>query len=73
MQTGLELLCSRLGRLLLAASYWPIAKRRPRASHVVLFSINPIQRGETESTYSFVLNTLLNFDSLNAGRKNAEK
>jgi hypothetical protein len=41
--------------------------------HVVLFSINPICRGETESTYSFVLNTLLNFDSLNAGRKNAEK
>jgi hypothetical protein len=41
--------------------------------HVILFSINPIYRGETESTYSFVLNTLLNFDSLNVGRKNAEK
>jgi hypothetical protein len=41
--------------------------------HVVLFSINPIYRGETESTYSLVLNTLLNFDSLNAGRKDAEK
>jgi hypothetical protein len=41
--------------------------------HVVLFSINPVYRGETESTYSFVLNTLLNFDSLDAGRKNAEK
>jgi hypothetical protein len=46
----------------------------PRGSgHVILFSINPIYRGETENTYSLVLNTLLNFDSLNAGRINAEK
>jgi hypothetical protein len=43
------------------------------SGHVILFSINPIYRGETENTYSLVLNTLLNFDSLNAGRKNAEK
>jgi hypothetical protein len=41
--------------------------------HVVLFSINPVYRGETRGTYSFVLNTILNFDSLNAGRKNEEK
>jgi Zinc carboxypeptidase len=41
--------------------------------HVVLFSINPIYRGETRGTYSLVLNTILNFDSLNAGRKLAEK
>jgi hypothetical protein len=41
--------------------------------HVILFSINPIYRGETENTYSLVLNTLLNFDNLNAGRKDAEK
>src|SRR5690348_3500583 len=39
--------------------------------HVVLFSINPIYRGETWGTYSMVLNTILNFDSLNAGRKDA--
>ncbi|MGB7281807.1 MAG: M14 family zinc carboxypeptidase [Candidatus Acidiferrum sp.] len=37
--------------------------------HVVLFSINPVYRGETRGTYSLVLNTILNFDSLNAGRK----
>ena len=37
--------------------------------HVVLFSINPIYRGETRGTYSLVLNTVMNFDSLNAGRK----
>lgn len=43
------------------------------SGHVVLFSINPIYRGETEGTYSLVLNTLLHFDSLNAGRVNAEK
>jgi hypothetical protein len=41
--------------------------------HVILFSINPVYRGETRGTYSFVLNTILNFDSLNAGRKTQEK
>jgi len=41
--------------------------------HVVLFSINPVYRGETRGTYSLVLNTILNFDSLDAGRKGAEK
>jgi hypothetical protein len=41
--------------------------------HVVLFSINPVYRGETRGTYSLVLNTILNFDSLNAGRKLTEK
>ena len=37
--------------------------------HVVLFSINPIYRGETMGTYPLVFNTILNFDNLNAGRK----
>jgi hypothetical protein len=41
--------------------------------HVVLFSINPVYRGETRGTYALVLNTILNFDSLNVGRKLAEK
>jgi zinc carboxypeptidase len=41
--------------------------------HVVLFSINPVYRGETHGTYSLVLNTILNFDNLNAGRKLAER
>jgi hypothetical protein len=36
--------------------------------HVVLFSINPVYRGETRGTYSLVLNAILNFDSLDAGR-----
>jgi hypothetical protein len=43
------------------------------AGHVILFSINPVYRGETENTYSLVLNTVLNFDSLNAGKKTPEK
>ncbi len=43
------------------------------AGHVILFSINPVYRGETENTYSLVLNTLLNFDNLNVGRKNDDK
>jgi hypothetical protein len=38
--------------------------------HVVLFSINPIYRGETIGTYPLVFNTIMNFDNLNAGRKN---
>ncbi|HEY4218740.1 MAG TPA: M14 family zinc carboxypeptidase [Gemmatimonadaceae bacterium] len=37
--------------------------------HVVMFSINPIYRGETLGTYAMVWNTLMNFDNLNAGRK----
>jgi Zinc carboxypeptidase len=37
--------------------------------HVVLFSINPLYRGETLGTYGLVFNTILNFDNLNAGRK----
>jgi Zinc carboxypeptidase len=41
------------------------------SGHVVLFSINPVYRGETENTYSLVLNTVLQFDSLNVGRKDA--
>jgi hypothetical protein len=41
--------------------------------HVILFSINPVYRGETRGTYSLVLNTILNFDSLDAGRKSVEK
>ncbi|HEY2461118.1 MAG TPA: M14 family zinc carboxypeptidase [Candidatus Acidoferrum sp.] len=41
--------------------------------HVILFSINPVYRGETRGTYGLVLNTILNFDSLNAGRKTAGK
>ena len=43
------------------------------AGHLILFSINPIYRGETENTYSLVLNTVLNFDALNAGQKTPEK
>jgi hypothetical protein len=41
--------------------------------HVVMFSINPVWRGETQGTYSLVLNTVMNFDNLNSGRKNDEK
>lgn len=37
--------------------------------HVVLFANNPIYRGETIGSYIMVFNTLLNFDSLDAGRK----
>ena len=37
--------------------------------HVVLFSNNPVWRGETEGSYALVFNALMNFDSLNAGRK----
>jgi hypothetical protein len=37
--------------------------------HVVLFSTNPIWRGQTKGSYFLVFNTILNFDNLNAGRK----
>jgi hypothetical protein len=41
--------------------------------HVVLFSINPVYRGETRGTYAMVLNAIVNFDHLNAGRKDEGK
>ena len=37
--------------------------------HVVVFANNPVWRGETIGSYFLVFNTLLNWDSLNAGRK----
>jgi hypothetical protein len=41
--------------------------------HVVLFSNNPLWRGETQGSYFLVFNAILNFDNLNAGRKLDEK
>jgi hypothetical protein len=43
------------------------------SGHIVLFSTNPIYRGETEGNYFLVFNAILNFDNLNAGRKLADK
>jgi hypothetical protein len=40
--------------------------------HYVLFSNNPMWRGQTKGSYFLVFNAILNFDSLNAGRKNDE-
>lgn len=41
--------------------------------HVVLFSNNPIWRGETIGSYFLVFNAILNFDHLDTGRKLDEK
>jgi hypothetical protein len=41
--------------------------------HIVLFSNNPVWRGETRGTYFLVFNAILNFDNLDAGRKLAAK
>ena len=41
--------------------------------HYVLFSNNPIWRGQTKGSYFLVFNAILNFDSLNTGRKDNEK
>ena len=41
--------------------------------HVVLFSNNPMWRGQTRGSYFLVFNAILNFDNLNAGRKLDEK
>jgi hypothetical protein len=37
--------------------------------HVVLFSNNPVWRGETQGSYFLVLNAILNHDNLDAGRR----
>ena len=44
-----------------------------RKGHVVLFSNNPVWRGETIGSYFMVFNTILNHDNLNAGRKLDER
>lgn len=41
--------------------------------HIILFSNNPMWRGQTSGSYFLVFNAILNFDSLNAGRKLDEK
>jgi hypothetical protein len=41
--------------------------------HVVLFSTNPMWRGQTKGSYFLVFNAILNFDNLNTGRKLDEK
>jgi hypothetical protein len=37
--------------------------------HVVLFANNPLYRGTTVGSYALVLNTIMHFDNLNAGRQ----
>jgi hypothetical protein len=41
--------------------------------HVLLFSNNPFWRAETKGSYFLVFNAILNFDSLGAGRKLADR
>jgi hypothetical protein len=41
--------------------------------HVLLFSNNPLWRGETQGSYFLVFNAILNWDNLDAGRKWDEK
>ncbi len=41
--------------------------------HVLLFSNNPMWRGQTRGSYFLVFNAIMNFDNLNAGRKLDEK
>ncbi len=41
--------------------------------HVVLFSNNPMWRGQTRGSYFLVFNAIMNFDNLSAGRKLDEK
>ena len=41
--------------------------------HIVMFSNNPMWRGETTGSYFLVFNAILNFDNLNAGRKLADR
>ena len=41
--------------------------------HVLLFSTNPFWRGQTKGSYFLVFNAIMNWDSLNAGRKLDQK
>ena len=59
--------CSTAAPTSRSAPWWWTS--RSDKGHVVLFANNPIYRGETIGSYSLVFNAILNFDSLNAGRK----
>jgi hypothetical protein len=37
--------------------------------HIVLFAINPMWRFETHGSFALLFNAALNYDNLNAGRK----
>ena len=63
----------RLGHEVTVYERGRVGENVGRWGHVVMFSINPVWRGETQGTYSLVLNTVMNYDSLNAGRKDDEK
>ena len=39
--------------------------------HIVLFSNNPVWRGETHGSYPLVWNAILNWDALGTGRRDA--
>jgi hypothetical protein len=41
--------------------------------HVLIFSPNPVWRGETKGSYSLVFNAILHFDNLGAGRNLDDK
>ncbi|HVF23071.1 MAG TPA: hypothetical protein VM941_08355, partial [Pyrinomonadaceae bacterium] len=41
--------------------------------HVLLFSTNPMWRGQTKGSYFLVFNAIMNWDNLNAGRKLAAR
>ncbi len=41
--------------------------------HVLLFANNPMWRNQTQGSYSLVLNAIMNYDNLNAGRPAAAK
>jgi hypothetical protein len=43
------------------------------SGHIVLFSNNPMWRGQTSGSYALVFNAIMNFDNLNAGRKFDER
>ena len=52
----------------------PVVVDVPREKgHVVLFAVNPVYRGETIGSYPLVLNTIMNWDNLSAGRKLDER
>jgi len=49
------------------------AREHSQAAAARMFSINPVWRGETQGSYFFVFNAILNFDSLSAGCRLDEK
>ena len=59
--------CAKRSQDKLTSELLPVVDSPLGGGHVVLFSMNPMWRGETHGSYFLVFNALLHWDHLDAG------